>query len=63
MTNSPYMPPARALPILQELASWVRRSDLPEVALDISSEELEEALAAACKELMIQIIVPRRRTQ
>ena len=60
MTISPFMPPARALPILQELASCNRRGDLLSVMLDIPREDIDEALATACKELLIQVIVPRR---
>lgn len=60
MTDSAYMSPTRALPILQELASCVRRSELIGAMLDLPSELIEEALATACKEMYVQIIVPRR---
>jgi hypothetical protein len=58
-----YMPHAEALPILQELGSFVRRSELLSSVLDMPSELIEEALALACKEMLINIIAPRRTSR
>lgn len=56
----PYMPADKSLDVLRAFGAWVRQSDLVDAIADdligYSRDEIDGALATACKYLFIQTL-------